>query len=192
MIYTPSSYSPLPFFGLQYALCSQTTDIWVGHEPWSATVYCMLTGNILHQSIKPHLGGAMNPAGFSVFKTSVAQGGLAGWPPLGWQGQSSCGFSVGEPFSADQLWGTLDSSLACNELFYSDSLGEIVGNNCRLCVLCQLLEIDRNGVMICCCNQACDGLCVGMVFVCNSSMPDMPIHILSNTFTQIFHLVFWV
>jgi hypothetical protein len=134
-------------------------------------------------------GWAMNPAGCSVFKTSVA--GWGGWLGPSWlAGQSSCGFSVGEPFPADQLWGTLDSGLACNELFYSDSPGEIVGNNCQLCVLCQLLEFDRNGVMICCCNQACDGLCVGMVFVCNSSMPDMPdmpIHILSNTFTQIFH-----
>jgi hypothetical protein len=119
-----------------------------------------------------------------------------GWLAPSWlAGQSSCGYSVGEPFPADQLSGTLDSGLACKGLFYSDSLGEIVGNNCRLCVLRQLLEFDRNGVMICCCNQACDGLCVGMVFVCNSSMPDMPdmpIHILSNTFTQIFHWVFGV
>jgi hypothetical protein len=91
-------------------------------------------------------GWAMNPAGFSVFKTSVA--GWGGWLAPSWlAGESSCGFSVGEPFPADQLWGTLDSGLACNELFYSDSLGEIVGNNCPLCVLCQLLEFDREMVL---------------------------------------------
>jgi hypothetical protein len=77
VIYAPCSYSPLQFFGLQYALCSQTKDIWVGHEPWSATVYCMLTGNILLQSNKPHLGGPWTQQDFLCLKHPL-QGGLAG------------------------------------------------------------------------------------------------------------------
>lgn len=86
VIYTPRSYSPLQFFGLQYALCSQTKDIWVGHEPWSATVYCMLTGNILLQSNKPHLGGPWTQQDVLCLKHPL-QGGVAGWAPLGWQGR---------------------------------------------------------------------------------------------------------
>jgi hypothetical protein len=85
VIYTPSSYSPLQFFGLQYALCSQTKDIWVGHEPWSATVLLHANRKYTPSVKRTTSGWAMNPAGFSVFKTSVA--GWAGWLPLGWQGR---------------------------------------------------------------------------------------------------------
>lgn len=96
---------------------------------------------------------------------------MAGWPPLGWQGK----------VVVVSLWVNLSQQTS----FGAPWIPALLAMSCFI-----LIPFDRNVVMICCCNQACDGLFVGVVFVCNRSMPDMPdmpIHILSNTFTQIFH-----